>query len=429
MFVSYDEQSIVKATSTTAVKLTGCTTIDVPSIKETDKIVGKKLLFGRPRQGADLRIAVICNFDDQCGIATYTSLLLDALRPKVQEIKIFAEHLKSPFPDQAERDNRNNVVRCWRRGESMVEAIRQVQDWKPDMIHIQHEFGIFPKAGPFLKMLEMLDGIPYVVTLHSVYEHLDKTICTAYIKNMIVHSDAARESLYRHGHLNDVDVIYHGCVEYPDTSELWNIFQNDYTVIQFGFGFNYKNVEGAIDAIAHLKDTQDKFKDIFYCYLCSENPHTRSIQQEYYGHLNKRVEELGLQENVVILRGFLSEKHITNFLRTAKLAIFPYRSDPTNMVYGASGAIRNALACGVPTIASECHHFDDLEGVVPRPATSEELAAEIDKVFSDGRYRQDLVERETRFVKTHNWDKTSDQHIEVFQKIIGESTKDAVLIN
>jgi glycosyltransferase involved in cell wall biosynthesis len=423
MYISYDKHGIIKMTSMQPIHAMGRSTIKTDQFDSSNYLVGKRVVLGK--RSDKLRIALIVNWGDKCGISTYTENLTNALRPKVQEVKIFSEHIANV---DAERDKVNNVVRCWRRGESMVPAIKAVLDWRPDLVFIQHEFGIFPKATHFLKMLEMLNDTPYVITLHSVYEHLDKTICTAYIKAMIVHSEAARESLFRNGHRNNIHVIYHGCVEYPDNSELWNIFQNDYAVIQFGFGFNYKGVDMAIDAISHLKRTQEKFKDIFYCYLCTESPHTKSIQQEYYNHLSTRVAELGLEDNVAIMRGFLSEQHVCNFLRTAKLAIFPYRNDEKNIVYGASGAIRNAMANAVPVIASDCHHFDEFDGVLPRVKDSVELSQEIDKVFSDQAYRDALVERCLNFVKQHSWDKTADQHLAAFRKVIDANEADLVRV-
>jgi len=425
MYISYDKHNVIRACSLKPIKVAGQKIIKTEQYAD-ERLSGKRLVLGDLNHRSNLRVALICNWGDRCGIATYTGMLIGHLKKQVGEIRIFAEEIPNPNPEQDEGDN---VVRCWKRGTSMVDTVKQIKDWNPDIVFVQHEFGIFPKATHFLKLLELLDQTPYVITLHSVYEHLDKTICTAYIRNMIVHSEQARDSLARHGHLNNVHVVYHGCVEYPNHDELWNIFQNDYCIIQFGFGFNYKGVDCAIDAIHHLKETQpEKFKEIFFCYMCSESPHTRQIQNDYYNYLHTKVAELGLEDNVVIVRGFLSEQHICNFLRTAKLAIFPYKNDETNVVYGASGAIRKAMANGIPIIASDCHLFDDIEGVVPRISNHYELADEIDKVFGDSNYKRKLVRKNLEFVQAYNWDRVAAEHVDVFEKIIGQREEDIVRI-
>ncbi len=420
-YVSFNENGIIRTVADSLTKIKDQKIIRTVQ-RFDNSILGKKIVLG-PRPNS-LKVALICNWGDRCGISTYTTLLINSLKLHLSELKIFAEHLATVDEEQ---DKKDNVVRCWNRGHSMVDTIQQVKDWSPDIVFIQHEFGLFPKATHFLKMLELLNDTPYVITLHSVYEHLDKTICTSYIKNMIVHSQNAKNSLEAHGHLNNVNVIHHGCVEYSDHSELWNIFQNDYVVIQFGFGFNYKGVDCAIDAIKKLTEI-DKYKNIFYCYMCSESPHTKTIQNDYYNRLNTKVQELNLGENVVIVRGFLSEQHICNFLRTAKLAIFPYKNDEKNIVYGASGAIRNAMANGIPIIASDCHLFDDLDGVVPRIANANELASEIDRIFSDSAYRHLLVRKNLEFITENTWEQVAKQHVQVFEKIIDENENNIVRV-
>lgn len=423
MYVSLNNDSTIQIASKYPINVAGRDVRNIPDLDflSERELIGRKLVFGIKKRRSDLNIAIICNYGDRCGIATYTEFLINALRPKVNQIKIFAEDVPVQNDDP-------EIERCWVRGQSMVEVIQRVIAWKPDFIFVQHEFGIFPKATHFLKMLELLDPFPYVITTHSVYEHLDKTVCTSYVKNTIVHSEEARQCLIRNGHTNPVHVIPHGCVIYEDNSELWNIFQNDYSIIQFGFGFGYKGVDVAVDAIRILKSTDVKFKDIFYCYLCSESYHTRIIQEQYYREIQEKVQEHGLEENVVVLRGYASEQHLQNFMRTAKLAIFPYKNNPNNVVYGASGAIRKSMACGIPIIASDSHMFDDLEGVVPRPADAESLAKEIDRIFSNNLYREELKQRSAKYIQDNCWTAIADKHLMIFESIMDQFDADAIRV-
>ena len=419
MYVAYNKKNVITAVSEKPFSITGQTTVlkDYPVPRtEWHKLIGTKLNQGQHKQVADLRVAFICNWNDFCGISTYTKFLVDAITPKVKELHIFSESL----PTLPTTPDGPNVTRCWERGKSMKSAIDKVLEWKPDFIIVQHEFGIFPKASFFLQMLQLIEEVPYVVTMHSIYEHLDKSVCTSAVKNIVVHSNEAMQCLRKTGNNSKVFVIPHGCIILDDVEkkELWNIFQTPYALVQFGFGFFYKGVDKVLDAIHYLKQTYpDKYKEIFYCYLCSDNVHTSIVHAQYYDFLLNKIEKLDLHDNAVIIKKFQTDKTINHYLRTAKIALFPYVSDPNNMVFGASGAIRIAMANGIPVIASDTHMYDDLEGVIPRPADHIELAKEIDKIFSSEIYRNNLLKRISNYIIENNWDVTADRYIGLYNDV------------
>lgn len=402
MYISRNEEGMIVATSDRPVSING-NQVDIQSSEAIQ--VGKKSKSVKPK--SEMKVALVCNWNLPCGISTYSKFLADALREKVKELKIFSEVGEPLTPDDS------SVERCWERGKPLRSLANRLKDYNPDYCIIQHEYGVFPNACYFLSFLQHIDQLPYVVTLHSTYEHLDKTICTAPIRCAIVHSEQAKATIARIGHRMPCHVVPHGCFNYTDVSELWNIFNNPYTIVQFGFGFRYKGVDRALEAVGLLKKTDQKFKEIFYCYLCSENPHNVALHDQYVRSLVEKAEELNISDNVAIVRGFQDEKIINNYLRTAKLAIFPYKIDPDNKVYGASGAIRIALANKVPTIASESHLFDDLEGVIPRPNSSELLAKEIDEIFSNGKYRQGILSKMAAHTAKFSWDHTANCYLDI----------------
>lgn len=418
MYVSYNKKNVITAVSDKPFAITGQTTILKEAIpkSEWNKLIGTKINQGQSKQTSDLRVAFICNWNDFCGISTYTKFLADAITPKVKEVHIFSELL----PTQPTTPDGPNVTRCWERGKSMKSAIDKVLEWQPDFIIVQHEFGIFPKASFFLQMLQLIEDVPYIVTMHSIYEHLDKTICTSAVKNIVVHSNEALGCLRKTGNNSKVFVIPHGCtiLNDIDKEELWNIFQTPYALIQFGFGFFYKGVDKVLDAIHYLKETNpNKYKEIFYCYLCSDNVHTSVVHATYYDFLLDKIDKLNLHDNVVIIKKFQTEQTINHYLRTAKIALFPYVADPNNIVFGASGAIRIAMANNIPVIASDTHMFDDLENVIPRPSDYVGLAKEIDKIFSSEVYRKKLLENISNYIDNNNWDKTSNRYLEIYKSV------------
>lgn len=389
--------------------------IKLENFKDAEQLISKKIGTMNPKE---MKIAIICNWRTPCGISTYTQFLVESLRKEVKEIKIFSEIEKKA---DTSHDVEENVVRCWTRGESLLDLIKNIKEWNPNFVLIQHEFGIFPKATNFLQLIQGLEEIPHAAVFHSVYSnHYDKTICTSAIKNIICHSEEAKNTLIQTGHdTNYIQVIPHGCIEYPELTELWNIFQTPYAILQFGFGFFYKGVDRAIQAISILKENNpEKYKNIFYCYLCSESANATGTHAQYHKYLNNLINDLNLKDNVVIIRKFHSETIIKNYLRTVKLGIFPYVTDPNNIVYGASGAIRIALACKIPIIGSESHMFDDLNNVIPRPNSAKELALEIDKIFSDDNYKNILLSKTEKYLKENNWEISANRYIKAIQNIL-----------
>jgi glycosyltransferase involved in cell wall biosynthesis len=415
-FVSINEQNVIEGVFDR--EIVGCLgkrVVPIDSSLEAKSLIGRKVGVMEP---SEMKVAIICNWRTPCGISTYSEYLVNALRPKVGELRIFSE---IEAKADTSHDEEENVARCWKRGESMSGTIEAIKAWGANFVIVQHEFGIFPKATHFLKMLQGLEHIPHTVVMHSVYgNHLDKTICSSAIKNLIVHSEAGKAALESLGHTtNFIQVIPHGCYVFDDVKELWNIFQTPYAIVQFGFGFFYKGVDRAIQAIGHLKNANpEKYKDIFYCYLCSESANCIGTHAQYYNHLEKLINDLGLHDNVAIIRKFHSEEIINTYLRTSKLALFPYVTDPNNIVFGASGAIRMGMSNNIPVIASESHMFDDLEGVVPRPGNAVELAREIDKIFSDEKYRQNLIRKNQTHVQENTWEITADRYLAAMKNIL-----------
>ncbi len=417
MYVSYDKNNVITAVSNTPFVISGqqIKKVEIPKDIDINKLVGKEFFTKQKRKIKELKVAVVCNWGDSCGIATYSKYLIDEIKKKVKDVHIFSETVPEKLPEE------DNVTRCWRRGEPVRVLLEKIKKYDPDFIIIQHEFGIFPKAGYFLQLLQGIEQYPYVLTLHSVYEHLDKAICTSAIKNIVVHTEEGKGILRKVGNNNNIFVIPHGCVKIPvaERTELWNIFQTPYAIIQFGFGFYYKGVDMALEAIAKLKaDQPDKYNEIFYCYLCSENPHSNAIHTNYYNFLMDKVRELDIVDNVAIIRKFQTEKTLNHYLRTAKLALFPYKSDPTNVVYGASGAARIAMANGCPVIAGSNHQFDDLQGVLPRAGSASQLADEIDKVFSSDAYRKSIIDKCQKYIDANTWDKCADHYLKLYEKVL-----------
>ncbi len=352
----------------------------------------------------DAKIAFVSVWGIPCGISTYSEFLVNEMRKQGFNVKVFAEHY------QGSEDN-TNVVHCWERGKDLSSLQSALKDYDPDFIYVQHEYGIFPDARHWSKFVAFLDRYNYVVALHSVYWHKDKTVCEAICRNIIVHSEAAKEVLEKKGISGKITVIPHGCVEGKDLTRLWNIYKSPNTIMQFGFGFEYKGWGTALEAVRILKE---KYPNIFYLILFSESSFATDYHSGQFAKLENLIAEKGLTENVAALRGFQREEVIDTFLRTVRVAVFPYTSHPEHIVYGSTGAARIAMANGTPVIVSKLPLFYDLEGVVPRVENAEQLAIELDKLFSCPAHYKEVRERSLKFVEENSWQNVASRYINVF---------------
>ena len=351
-----------------------------------------------PKPLDQLKLAVIGVWKIPCGISTYTEYLMGEIGQVVPNFKIFAEHDPKAEPDP-------NVIRCWNRGESLNELVDRVKEYDPDVVMIQHEYGIFPDARHWMALLSRLWDYRVHVAFHSVYNHPDKTICEAVAPNIIVHNELASEVLRRKGIGKPIDVIPHGCLLNEQKPRLWNLYRSPHTFMQFGFGFEYKGWENALNACAILKE---KYPDVFFTGLFSESPFSMNIHEKYFIRLQELIGKLGIAENVSIIRGFQTEEVLDSFFRLNKCAVFPYRDNGEHTVYGVTGAARVAMRHGIPVITSSVPFFYDLKGTCPQADQPEVLAGEIEKAWADPAAH---VARQDQFLEANSWANVARMYI------------------
>ena len=374
----------------------------------------------RPGPASKLKLAFVGNWKMQCGIATYSENLLPEVAKHFGDFRLFIERNDNPtgpvnvIGDAAVPSDK--VVPCWRRGESLSELVANVKSYDPDIVWIQHEFGIWPNAAYWLSMMSQLADYRVIVTMHSVFHHRDKTIVEACIPEIIVHLDGAKRVLREEkGITSPVHVLPHGCASVAATERLWNFYKSDHTFMQFGFGFRYKGWEMSIRAAAILRE---RYPDVFFTGLFSESSFNAVDHQVYYDELMHLVDELGLHDNVALIRGYQSDTALDSYMRTNQAIVFPYVSHPAHEVFGVSGAARLAMSKLSPVVTTNVNHFSDVPTL--KADTPEEIAAALDQVFSNPLARKAQVDRQLAYIAENTWEKVALRHVEVFEAPTGE---------
>jgi len=398
--------------------------LEVP--KELDSVSSVDLIsYGKIRNGkiaydtshqpsSNLRVALVGNWRMRCGIAAYAENLWPEVAKHVGDFKLFIEH--SPdysgalniFGDQVLPEDKVSV--CWKRGESLRSLVNEIKEYDPDIVWIQHEFGLFPNACHWLSMMTQLSRYRVIVTMHSVFHHRDKTICEAAIPEIVTHLQGGYDVLKKEkGISGKVYVIPHGCSSYSN-ERLWNFYRTNKTFMQHGYGFVYKGWENSIKTVALLKE---KYPDVFFTGLFSESPYNLPAHNIYYNELMDLIDKLDVQENVAIIRGFQSEATLDSYLRTNQVAIFPYIDNKEHEVFGASGAARTAMTKGLPVITSSVNHFSDLNTI--KADTPEEIAEALERCFADKQFRENQISKQVEYLNEYSWEKIGYRYIELFE--------------
>ena len=369
------------------------------------------------KPASEIKLALIGNWKMECGIATYADNLWAEVAKLVKDVKLFIEeqpaYTESIYKIGERILNEDQVVACWKRGTSLQALVGQLKAYDPDIIWIQHEFGLFPNARHWLSLMSQLSNYRVIVTEHSVFYHKDKTICEAAMPEIVTHLQGGYDVLKLEKQIpGEVYVIPHGCST-SSYEKFWNLYKSDKTFIQFGFGFRYKGWENSIKATAILKE---KYPDVFFTALFSESSYSKVEHQIYYNELITLIEQLGIQENIAILRGFQSDITLDSFLRSNKATIFPYISSPNHEVFGASGAARLAMSKGLPVITTSVNHFSDIPSI--KADSPEQMAAALELMFVSPKAKDAQIKIQEAYLLENAWEKIAARYIALFENDI-----------
>lgn len=369
------------------------------------------------KPASEIKLALVGNWKMECGIAAYSDNLWAATSKHVKEFKLFIEeqdsYIDSIYKIGDRILNEDQVIPCWKRGSSLQALVEQLKAYDPDIIWIQHEFGLFPNASHWLSLMSQLSDYRVIITQHSVFHHKDKTICEAAVPEIVTHLQGGYDVLKKEKKIpGKVYVIPHGCFP-PSREKVWNNYKSNKTFVQFGFGFRYKGWQNSIEAVAILKK---KYPDVFFTALFSESPYSKVEHQIYHNELVALISKLEIEENVAIIRGFQSDETLEAYLRVNKATVFPYVSNPAHEVFGASGAARLSMSKGLPVITSSVNHFSDLPTI--KADSPEQIADALELMFTNSAANLNQIKIQDEYLLENTWEKVALSYIKLFENEI-----------
>jgi glycosyltransferase involved in cell wall biosynthesis len=164
-----------------------------------------------------------------------------------------------------------------------------------------------------------------------------------------------------------------------------------------------KNIESLVEAFSRIKNKELRIKLVI-----------AGKKGWLYQSIYEKVEKLGLNDNVVFT-DFIPEEDKPGLIKGAKVFVLP------SFWEGFGLDALNAMACGVPVVASGVGSLPEVvggAGVLVDPNSIDSIAKGVGSVLSMGKLEYNsLVEKGLAQAKKFSWEKTARQTLEVIEHV------------
>jgi len=364
-----------------------------------------------------------------CGIATYSAELVEALRREKNEIHILC-HPDGGVPGEK---NVYPVVDTDRHGwdEVMYDTVRKI---RPDVVHIQHEFGLFrtsdDHASGLLRPLfrwKVEGKLPVVITYHSVYTELSFMI-RSYMDVVLSLTDAGIvHALYQWAHLpvnlgrvvDNVYVIPHGAAVHKTIPK---------DQAKEALGLKGRRVLGMLGWFTPTKgfhrvlslwdEISRRLGPNTVLVLAGDARRGDLNQIEYKRELLELGEKSAARDTIKVVIGSFSPEEYERTLAAFDAMVMPYT------FASQSGNLAHSFALGVPVVASGLEGLKaEVEasggGIAVPPGDEGALKRAIVNIMEDDELRGLYRERAMRYVKERiSWDLIARKHMMLYRKVL-----------
>lgn len=313
------------------------------------------------------KIAFLGNYlPRRCGIATFTSDLLQAMAAEYPQSQCFA----APVNDIEGGYEYPDVVR-FEIAEQELSSYQRAADFmnisNVDIVCLQHEFGIFggPSGSHVLALLRELK-MPVVATLHTVLREANadqqrvmQELVTRSTR-LVVMTERGRQMLQElyHAPPAKIDLIPHGIPDMPfvDPSYYKDQFgvEGRLVLLTFGLLSPNKGIEHVLNALPHILA---EFPDVVYIVLGATHPNElRERGEAYRLSLEILAKKNKVERNVIFYNRFVELEELKEFIVAADLYITPY----LNEAQITSGTLAYAFGAGKAVVSTPYWHAAEL---------------------------------------------------------------------
>lgn len=360
----------------------------------------------------------------QCGIATFTTHLADAISHQSTDVDCFVLAMN----DVGSHHDYPSRVR-FEIAEADLASYRRAADFlnvnPVDVVSLQHEFGIFGgKAGAYVLALLRELRMPIVTTLHTILDAPDpdqRAVLGEVLRlseRIVVMSTKGRAILRDcYGVADDkIDLIPHGIPEVPLRSASKDRLGIAHKPVIFTFGLLSpdKGIDHVIDALPAILA---RHPETIYLVVGATHPHVKAAHGEAYRlQLEARARRLGVEGSVMFHDRFVSEAELGEFLSAADIYITPYLKE-TQIT---SGTLAYAVGAGKAVISTPYWYATELladdRGILVPFRDAPAIARAVVGLLDDDTKRRGYSERAATFAREMKWPSVARSYLTTFAR-------------
>lgn len=366
-----------------------------------------------------MRVGFITSFPPiECGIATYSQYLTTALKEKGTDVYVVCHKGGSGekvFPAFDYED-----------GDIAEKAFQMMTRFTPDVVHIQHEFGLFGRhfgvsVLPLITQFRLV-RIPVITTLHTVYQEIPREhriimeSIAANSDRVIVHEAYQKEALanvLRKEETDKILVIPHGARDVtpiPNAKRILGLPEDKKVILIIGYFRPSKNFELIVDIFPEITR---RYPDVI---LVVAGKIRGTEHRGYRNMLFSKIAQSPNKDQIFILRGQLPQGTFDTILSASDVVVLPYK------ITSQSGILAHCLAFGKPVVTSDTEVMKDIigghnAGIICE--TKEDYIEGICKILSDPELAKRISENARAYVRNEiSWSHIADRHIELYRSIM-----------
>lgn len=377
------------------------------------------------------RIAFIGNYvPRQCGIATFTTDLCEAVASRYRETSCIALPVNDiaagyAYPPRVRFEITEKDIDSYRRAADFLN-INNI-----DLVSLQHEYGIFGgRAGSHILVLLRELRMPIVTTLHTILRDPDpdqkrvlKEIA-ALSDRLVVMSKRGAEFLHEvYGVLPEkIDLIPHGIPDVPfeDPSFHKDLFGVEGKIVLLSFGLlsASKGIENVITALPTILA---RHPNVVYIVLGATHPHVLRHEGETYRlSLQWLAQEKGVEDQVIFYNRFVGLEELVEFISAADIYITPY----LNEAQITSGTLAYTVGAGKAVISTPYWYAEEMlakgRGVLVPFRDPAALADQVVSLLDNESQRHAMRKRAYLFGRQMIWPQVAGRYVEAFERARAE---------